>query len=361
MFASQSVQSRFVALALAAAVSLVVGGNGSAQAPDKPTLVKEFRLLADNIKIPLSSVSISKDGKTALSMSTGPAVLGLGPQLWNIETGKQGKKLDIKGNVDGLTLAADGRRAVFAIENGDLLLWDTTLGKQVRAFKSSIVGGVKGLAFSPDGTYVATGGGALDEKIHLWHVGTGKDLAPFKGNKRAMPALAFSSDGARLATGGWEGELRIWEVPTRKQLQLCVGHTKMVRCVAFSTDGKQVYTGGADNVLRVWEVATGKEIAKMDDEAGSINCIAVMPDGAHVVTGSGGEFDVELLPKGASLKSKLGKTQAVRVWDVKAGKAVAELADHGSPVLNVTVAPKGRLVTVTYDGMLRIWQVGEGK
>ena len=98
---------RSLALSLfCGSVILCLSRDASAQPPNNPpTLVKEFRLLADNIKLPLAAVALSKDGKFALSMSKGPAVLGLGVQFWNVEAGKAGVKLDIKGNVEGLAIS----------------------------------------------------------------------------------------------------------------------------------------------------------------------------------------------------------------------------------------------------------------
>lgn len=353
--------SRSITFSLAC-TGLALGlSSVTAQVPEKPVLVKEFRLLADKIKLPLKAVAISRDGKVALSMSTGPAVLGLGPQLWDIDTGKPGKKLDIKESVDSLAISNDGKRAIFSFEDGTLHLWDLTAAKEIRTFKGNILGGVRSLTFSPDGKLVVSGGGPVDEKIRLWEAASGKELAQFKGNKRAAPALAFSADGARLATGGLEGDLRIWDVKSRKQIHLCEGHTKLIQSVSFSPDGKQVLTGGADSNLRIWDATTGKEIGKLDDAAGSVNTAAYLPDGLQAFTGSGGEFDVELLPTGVKYRFEIGKSQALRLIDLKSGKAIFDMPDPGRPVLNVSVAPKGRVIVVTYEGILKVWQMPDTK
>ena len=56
------------------------------------------------------------------------------------------------------------------------------------------------VAFSPDGTRLASGSG--DETVRLWDVETGEEIATLRGHEHFVYSVAFSPDGTRLASGG---------------------------------------------------------------------------------------------------------------------------------------------------------------
>ena len=67
------------------------------------------------------------------------------------------------------------------------------------------------MAFSPDGTRVATAG---SRDVLLWDAQTGKLLTAFSGHTGPTASIAYSSDGTRIATGADDGTARIWDAAT---------------------------------------------------------------------------------------------------------------------------------------------------
>jgi WD40 repeat protein len=65
---------------------------------------------------------------------------------------------------------------------------------------------VRGVAFSPNGVYLATGAGDLGKpgEVKLWDAHTGQHLSDLKGHRYPVRCVAFSPDSTRLATGGGE-------------------------------------------------------------------------------------------------------------------------------------------------------------
>jgi len=72
-------------------------------------------------------------------------------------------------------------------------------------------------------------------------------------------SVAYSPDGARIATGAWDGTVRLWDGATGALLRVVHDGWSMVHTVAFSPDGTFLATGARDRAIRVWRVEDGAE------------------------------------------------------------------------------------------------------
>jgi WD40 repeat protein len=64
--------------------------------------------------------------------------------------------------------------------------------------------------------------------------------------------VAFSPDGTRIATGGIDGTVTIWDAASGEQLLVLRGHFTLVASVAFSPDGSQLASVGSEGLVRIW-------------------------------------------------------------------------------------------------------------
>ena len=77
------------------------------------------------------------------------------------------------------------------------------------------------VAFSPDGTLLATG--STDHNAKLWRAGTGALLAPpFDHQRASVVDVAFTQRGDRLVTAGSDGSARVWGVTDRPGQRIAV-------------------------------------------------------------------------------------------------------------------------------------------
>jgi WD40 repeat protein/transcriptional regulator with XRE-family HTH domain len=207
------------------------------------------------------------------------------------------------------------------------------------AVLTSHAGPVDSVAFSRDGTTLATGN--ADGTVRLWDVATRRQTATLAGPAGPVNAVAFSRDGTTLATGNADGTIRLWDVATRRQIAALTGPTGPVNSVAFSPDGTTLATGNADGTIRLWDVATRRQTAALTGPAGAVNSVAFSPDSVTLASSSA--------------------DGSVWFWDatsVPCPGGPGPLTSNTSPATSVAFSPDGTtLATGNNDGTVRLWDV----
>jgi WD40 repeat protein len=111
-------------------------------------------------------------------------------------------------------------------------------------------------------------------------------LQTLEGHTQWVSSVAFSPDGALLASGSEDNRVRLWDTATGAAVKTLEGHTRCVSSVAFSPDGALLASGSVDNTVRLWDSATGaavKTIALKSD----VNILSFSPDGVFLETSHG--------------------------------------------------------------------------
>ncbi|MGT2473204.1 WD40 repeat domain-containing protein [Paraburkholderia terrae] len=151
-----------------------------------------------------------------------------------------------------LTFSPDGKLLASA-DRDSVILWNMTheppLGEPLPNTSGST-----SLAFSPDSTTLAVGGGFGD--LQLWDVLQRTKLgAPLTAHRSDVTSASFSPDGLLLASASRDKTVILWDVSRRIPLgDPFKGHNGSVSSVAFSPDGKTLASGGEQASIFLWDV-----------------------------------------------------------------------------------------------------------
>jgi WD40 repeat protein/serine/threonine protein kinase len=246
--------------------------------------------------------------------------------------------------VTNVAFSPDGTRLATTSFDGTVKLWDVAGGRELYTFRGHQPAEVYGVAFSPDGKRVASA--SADRTAKVWEVATGALIATLTGHTAEVYGVAFSPDGKRIATASWDTTARVWDATTgREVFPPLKGHTAEVFWVAFSPDGKRLATASWDRTARVWDAATGREVLPaLQGHAALLYYVAFSPDGKRLATAS--------------------QDKTVRVWDAATGALIATLEGHTSEVDTVVFSPDGkRMASAGADRTIKVWDaaaVGAG-
>jgi RNA polymerase sigma factor (sigma-70 family) len=160
------------------------------------------------------------------------------------------------------------------------------------------------VAFSPDGTILATAGG--DHAVRLWDPRTGRELRALLAGEGHIAALRFTPDGKLLAAVLGD-TVRLWDAATGKVVRdLSTGADKQLGPLTLSADGT-LLAAASDRAVHVWEVGTGKERLRLAEPDQERACLTFAADGKALLAA---RWDAK---GGMSLKR----------WDLATGKELA--------------------------------------
>ena len=229
------------------------------------------------------------------------------------------------------------------------------------------------MAYSPDGTRLASGG--VDDTVRIWNADTGDPIRTLKGFALGVNSVAYSPDGKRLASGGGDSTVRIWNAETGDPIRTLKGHTDWVSSVAYSPDGTRLASASGDGTVRIWNADTGDPIRMLKKHTDSVRSVAYSPDGTRIASSSDGIVRIWNADTGEPIQTlerrvyvfayspdgtRIGGVGdgTVCIWDADTGKTIRTLKEADSVVLSVAYSPDGAwLAGASRDETIRIWKL----
>jgi WD40 repeat protein len=246
-------------------------------------------------------------------------------------------------------------------------------------------GFVNSMAFSPDGTILAT---ADSGYVRCWNVADGSPLDFYLSVGNPVESICFSPDGTFLVTGTmglpWVGQsnLIVWSMFLKNGWRYFETYSG-VRCVAFSQDGALLASGDDEGVVKVWDMGSGKLLHTLEGHKYWINCVAFLSDGG-LLSGDDGntvmrwdvptatlqrtwkirdEADrrpgsIKFSPDGSILACGRGET--VTLHNAIQDRLTHAFGGH-EMWLNLAFSPDGSILAVgDFDSRVKLWDTQSG-
>ena len=279
-----------------------------------------------------------------------------------------------EGPVWSVAFSPDGSRLASGGEDHDVILSDAHTGVVLAVLKGHTQV-IRSVAFSPDGSRLASA--SADHTVRIWDARNGQPLMTFLGTEE-MNAVAFSPDGSRLASAGGDRVITLRDAKTGQVLKTLAGHTAAIYGLAIRPDGARLASASLDHTVRVWDLKSGQAVVLYKGHAAAVLSVAFSPDGSCLASAGDERFvriwdgetgkdlialaghsqlirSVVFRPDGARIASA-GLDQTVRLWDARTGQLLVTLKGHHDDIRSVAFSPdSSRLASTGIDGRVNIW------
>jgi len=294
-------------------------------------------------------LAFSPDGPILVTVAD-----GLSLQLRDASSGDLSVSVAVpKGVGRDIAISSDGKWAACAGTDGPdhvVWLWELKSGRKRHSLRGHTAT-IHSIAFSTDGNQLASG--SSDKSVRLWDTRTGELTLTLSQPDQIVPGqrnwgipgmvftVAFSPDGTLLASGGGDGvgeygEVVLWDLPSGKLRQRLLGPgEKQVWAVAFSPDQKLLVSGQVEGTIKLIDVSTGAITRKWHAEA-QLRSLAISPDGNVLAT---------------------GLRKDVKIWKLETGELQDTLSGHGNWVGSLAFSVDGKLLASASSDGVKLWHL----
>ncbi|CAD8199852.1 unnamed protein product [Paramecium octaurelia] len=319
----------------------------------------------------VTSLVFSPDGMVLYSGSQDKMI-----RQWNVTATKQDYVLDGHLNyVSSLSFSPDGQMLASGSRDCSVQLWNVQEGTLLCRLEghTEMVWCVK---FSPTKMILASGGD--DQTIRIWDPQFQKQLHVIKSQCDSIQSLAFSNDGSMLASGsgGFSYVIKIWNLKDYSLTQVFDVHSHTVNCLLFMKNGN-IISGGADNMIFVLNVETGQKELSIKIHRGSVNSLKLVEDvlisgssdhtiktynlkeqrESSVISGHQNTITSLALSHDCQMLISGSDDLSIGIWDLTTQKQVASLSAPDQ-VKCVDVCPVGQVFAAgCFDGSIHLFKM----
>jgi WD40 repeat protein len=157
-------------------------------------------------------------------------------------------------------VSSDNKILAALDDSGTVSWWDMASRRKLAEFKNHFASQGGYLSFSPVNRLLAAS--AKDGQTAIWDTATGRIVTTNRANFRAVHGVAFSPDGQRLLSGGEESTdvLRLLDLGSLRHVASLTGPSDQYFFVEISPDGNTLVAAGFNGTTVLWRAPSWAEI-----------------------------------------------------------------------------------------------------
>ena len=246
------------------------------------------------------------------------------------------------GNIFHVATSPDGEKLGGFVFSGGASVWKIESNKLIDSHDDDFTVSPCPLCqWSPKQNYFISA--HFDRSIRLWDGTTLKPLKTMSGHKKLVTDLFIPQSEDAVWSASIDGTVRKWSLPEGQQVSLHLSPLDQeLEFQAISPDGRTAVSLGQDGSSLLWEIATGKTLVAL----GSANSTPYFGNWRHAVAFS---------PDGSCVAIITDLFEST-IYDVKSGKILNRIEQHGSPINSIEFSPDSRhILTLSLDGSAKVW------
>ncbi|MDQ1265867.1 MAG: hypothetical protein QG635_1019, partial [Bacteroidota bacterium] len=220
-------------------------------------------------------------------------------------------------------------------------VWDNETFELIRTLTGH-PGKINAVAVSPEGRYIVSGGGWLDNSVRIWDAMTGRLLNVLTRHSYEIISVAVSFDGKMIISKSSDSFISIWDITSGKLIKSYSELSDGVTNASFSPDSRCFISAGQeDNRVVMWDIMTGKEVRSTPRLNSSVSCLAVSSDERYIISGS--------------------LDKSITIWDYNTFTEYKKLTEHTGAITSLCFSYDGRIIlSGSNDRTIKMWFASTG-
>ena len=232
--------------------------------------------------------------------------------------------------------------------------------------------GVIATSISPNGSQIATV--SYDDKIILWNVSNGNELATFTGHTQGINKVLFAYDSKTLVSASYDDTIKVWDLETYAlKYTLTTDYTLL--SMTFLRKQGIIYSAHPDKKIRAWSLATGELLYTIDHIEEDVVYMSTSYNETFLAMVSNDTVVVQNIEKNTSLSSEQYATSIseiafalessalfvgnengeIQTLDIFSMNTTDTRQAHYDSILGIAQSASGLIVTVNADNELKVW------